>query len=156
MRSNRFAAAVFAALWLISLSVQADNACRTFSGNFTAVPAADCESPVFICTHGTLTGGLPSTYDFTMDTRVPTQVHDVFAYTGHSVITTAAGTLIGKDSGLMRLNQDGSASFVTVVRIVSGTGKFKGATGGIIAPGMLNLGTGSTVGTYSGAICGGH
>ena len=55
----------------------------------------------------------------------------------------------------MRLNGDGTASFVTVVRIVGGTGELAGATGGIVAPGTLNLATGRTAGTYSGALCGG-
>ena|SRR2546423_4446903 len=35
------------------------------------------------------------------------------------------------------------------------TGELAGATGGIVAPGTLNLATGSTIGTYSGALCGG-
>src|SRR5439155_26762562 len=109
-----------------------------------------------ICTHGTLIGGFPSTYDFVMDTLVPTRIPGVFAYTGHSLITVQSGaTLTGSDSGLMRRNGDGTASFVTVVRIVGGTGELAGATGGIVAPGTLNLATGSTAGTYSGALCGG-
>jgi hypothetical protein len=52
-----------------------------------------------------------------------------------------------------RICTHGTASFVTVVRIVGGTGELAGATGGIIAPGTLNLATGSTVGTYSGVLC---
>ena len=88
-------------------------------------------------------GGFPSTYDFVMDTLVPTRIPGVFAYTGHSLITVQSGaTLTGSDSGLMRLNGDGTASFVTVVRIVGGTGELAGATGGIVAPGTLNLATG--------------
>jgi hypothetical protein len=143
-----------AVLALAAAGARADGACRTFSGDFTAIPPEQCTSPVGICTHGTLTGGFPSTYDFVMDTLVPTRIPGVFAYTGHSLITTPSGaTLTGSDSGLMRMNGDGTASFVTVVRVVSGTGELAGATGGIIAPGKLNLATGSTVGTYSGLLC---
>jgi len=143
-----------ALLAIAAAGARADDACRTFSGSFTAVPPQQCASPVHICTHGTLIGGLPSTYDFVMDTLVPTRIPGVFTYTGHSLITVKSGaTLTGSDSGLMRLKGDGTASFVTIVRIVGGTGELAGATGGIIAPGTLNLATGSTVGTYSGVLC---
>jgi hypothetical protein len=109
-----------------------------------------------ICTHGTLIGGFPSTYDFAVDSLAPTRIPGVLAYTGHSLITVQSGaTLTGSDSGLMRLNGDGTASFVTLVRIVGGTGELAGTTGGIVAPGTLNLVTGDTVGTYSGALCAG-
>jgi hypothetical protein len=73
-------------------AARADDACRTFAGSFT--------SPVRICTHGTLTGGFPSTYDFVMDTLVPTRIPGVFAYTGHSLITLQSGaTLTGATPG---------------------------------------------------------
>lgn len=63
-----------------------------FAGSFT--------SPVRICTHGTLTGGFPSKYDFVMDTLVPTRIPGVFAYTGHSLITVQSGaTLTGATPG---------------------------------------------------------
>jgi hypothetical protein len=92
--------------------------------------------------------------DFVMDTLVPTRFPRFFTYTGDSLITTPSGaTLTGRDSGLMRLNGDGTASFVTVVRIVGGTGELAGDTGGIVAPGTLDLASGSTVGTYSGILC---
>ena len=153
MRVNRFAFAGLAMACLFSARVAAGESCKTFFGNFTAVPPAVCPSPVGICTHGTLTGGFPSTYDFVMDTLVPTLVPGVFAYTGHSLIGSATGTLSGADSGFLQMTGPTSASFVTVVRILSGTGAFTGATGGIVAPGKLDFVTGGTVGTYSGAVC---
>ena len=156
MPSMRIVRVAVAVLAVAAAGASADDACRTFAGSFTAVPPQQCASPVRICTHGTLTGGFPSTYDFVMDTLVPTRIPGVFAYTGHSLITVPSGaSLTGSDSGLMRLNGNGTASFVTVVRIVGGTGELAGATGGIVAPGTLNLATGSTAGTYSGALCGG-
>ena len=155
MPSMRIVRVAVAVLAVAAAGARADDACRTFAGSFTAVPPEQCASPVRICTHGTLTGGFPSTYDFVMDTLVPTRIPGVFAYTGHSLITVPSGaSLTGSDSGLMRLNGNGTASFVTVVRIVSGTGELAGTTGGIVAPGTLNLATGSTIGTYSGALCG--
>lgn len=61
--------------------------------------------------------------------------------------------MTGSDSGLLQMTGPTSASFVTAVRITGGTGAFTGATGGILAPGMLDFTTGNTVGTYSGAVC---
>ncbi len=154
MRSMRIAAAFLSVLFLASNPLRADDRCRTFSGKFTAVPPAECPSPVGICTHGTLTGGFPSTYDFVMDTLVPIGKTGLSRYTGHSVITTAGGQLFGSDTGIIKTIGSGAGSFVTVVRIVGGTGEFVGATGGIVAPGRLDFATGNTVGTYSGAVCG--
>ena len=136
MPSMRIFLMPFALVAIPAAGARADDACRTFAGSFMAEPPKQCASPVGICTHGKLIGGFPSSYDFVMDTLVPTRIP-------------------GSDSGLMRLNGDGTASFVTVVRIVGGTGELAGATGGIVAPGTLNLATGSTAGTYSGALCGG-
>lgn len=156
MSSTRSVLVPFAVLAFAAAAARADGVCRKFAGDFTAVPPAQCASPVGICTHGTLTGGFPSTYDFVMETLVPTRIPGVFRYTGHSLITIASGaTLTGSDSGAMRFNGDGTASFVTVVRVVGGTGELAGSTGGIVAPGTLDLATGNTVGTYSGLLCGG-
>jgi len=38
-------------------------------------------------------GGFPSTYDFVMDTLVPTRISGVFAYTGHNLITVQSAPL---------------------------------------------------------------
>ena len=53
----------------IDVSVAGD--CQTASGDFTAVRPQTCSSPVGICTHGTLKGDFPSTYDFVADTLQP-------------------------------------------------------------------------------------
>jgi hypothetical protein len=156
MRSMRIAAAFLSLLFLASSPLRADDGCRTFSGNFTAVPPPDCPSPFGICTHGTLTGGFPSTYDFVMDTLVPIGKTGLSRYTGHSVITTADGLLFGSDSGIIKTTGPGAGSFVTVVRIVGGTGEFEGARGSIVAPGRLDFATGNTVGRYFGAVCTGN
>jgi hypothetical protein len=144
-------AAACAAICIASSAASADDGCKTFHGDFTAVPPAVCSSPVGICTHGTLTGGFPSIYDFVMDTLVPVSPTQAI-YTGHSVITTKHGTLLGSDSGVLQF-QGPVAAFVTTVHLVSGTGKYAGATGTIVAPGVLDLASGATVGTYSGTIC---
>jgi len=128
--------------------------CKAYTGTFTAVAPADCSSPVGICTHGTLVGDFPSTYDFVADTLVPTGNPGEFAYTGHSLITSRTGaTLLGSDSGLLTIQPDGTAVFVTTVQLVGGTRQYEGVTGQFIAPGVLNLGTGATVGSYTATIC---
>jgi hypothetical protein len=64
-----------------------------------------------------------------MDTLVPIGKTGLSRYTGHSVITAAGGQLFGSDSGIIKTTGPGAGSFVTVVRIVGGTGEFAGATG---------------------------
>ena len=150
-------AIVTAAICLASIPgrfAYANDGCKSFSGDFTAVAPLQCPSPVGICTHGTLTGGFPSTYDFVADTLVSTGVPGEFAYTGHSVITTAQGARVfGSDSGVLTFLPNGTAPFVTTVQVVGGTRQYEGATGQIVAPGVLDLASGGTIGTYSGTIC---
>ncbi len=45
-----------------------------------------------------------------------------------------------------------TADFVTTVNVIGGTRQYEDATGQIVAPGVLDLVTGSTSGTYSGTI----
>jgi len=146
--------AVGIAVLAFGLATGADaGPCKTYTGTFTAVAPADCSSPVGICTHGTLVGGFPSTYDFVAETLVPTGTPGEFAYTGHSVITTRPGTLFGSDSGHLTMQPDGTAPFVTTVQLVGGTRKYEGVTGQFVAPGVLDLATGATVGSYTARIC---
>jgi hypothetical protein len=113
-----------------------------------------CPSPVGICTHGTLTGSVLSTYDFVADTLVFTSATTA-DYTGHSVIRTEQGAeIFGSDSGTLMIRSDGfTADFVTTVHVVGGTRQYVDATGSIVAPGVLNLITGATEGSYAGTIC---
>jgi hypothetical protein len=141
-------------MFAAGVAVTADaKPCKTFAGTFTAVAPAECASPVGICTHGTLVGGFPSTYDFVADTLVPTGIPGEFAYTGHSLISARKGTLSGEDSGTLTMQGDGTASFVTTVHLVAGTGKYEDVSGEFVAPGVLNLATGETVGSYTARIC---
>jgi len=132
---------------------------KTISGDFTsvAVPPPECTSLVGICTHGTLTGDLPSTYDFVMDTLVPAGDPDHptrFVYTGHSLILRIHGgaVLYGSDSGVMDIADPSAVPFVTTVNIIGGTKQYEGASGQIVATGTLSFLTGDAVGTYTGTI----
>ena len=149
---NRVAFAL-AVVALGGATTAAAKPCKLYTGTFTAVAPASCPSAVGICTHGTLVGGFPSTYDFVADTLMPTGAPGEFAYTGHSVITARKGQLFGSDSGRLTMLPDGTAPFVTTVKLVGGTGKYEGVTGQFVAPGVLDLATGATVGSYTARIC---
>jgi hypothetical protein len=113
------------------------------------VPPPTCPSPVGICTHGTLSGGLPATYDFVADTRTVT--FPTATLTGHSTITTANGALLlGEDTSVLSLI---TGAFTTTVRIVGGTKQYKHASGTIVAVGVFDFASGGTAGTYTGTIC---
>jgi hypothetical protein len=135
--------------------VRAADGCKDVAGTFTAVAPATCASPIGLCTQGQLVGGLEATYEFVGDTSIPIDFDPLtVVYTGHSVITTKAGAVLyGQDTGIMFFNPDGTADFVTTVDIAGGTRQYQRATGELIAPGVLDLATGDTVGTYSGTIC---
>lgn len=157
VRTTVLAAAAFFAT--AGAALAAAGGCHTYSGDFTAVapPPDQCSSPFGICTHGTLVGDFPSTYDFAVETLVPDPANPLhLLYTGHSTITTTQGAVMhGSDSGFMDLNPPyfTTANFVTTVQIVGGTRQYAHATGQFVAPGVLDLATGDTVGTYSATIC---
>ena len=146
----RFAAA--AALAIVAAFPLASTAkdCEDVAGPFSAVPPATCSSPVHICTHGTLTGGLPSTYDFVASSE--TDAFPVANLTGHSTITLDRGgaVLLGQDTSSLSLV---SGAFTTTVHIVGGTHQYKQASGTIVAVGVFDFFTGNTVGSYTGTIC---
>jgi hypothetical protein len=64
--------------------------CTDVSGPFSAVPPASCASPVGICTHGQLTGGLTASYDFVADTQ--SVVFPIATLTGHVFDFATGGT----------------------------------------------------------------
>jgi hypothetical protein len=124
--------------------------CRDVSGPFSAVPPASCPSPVGICTHGQLTGGLTATYDFVADSQ--TVVFPTASLTGHSTITIDKGgaLLLGQDTSTLSLE---TGAFTTTVHIVGGSHQYKDASGTLVAVGVFDFATGATSGTYSGTIC---
>jgi hypothetical protein len=124
--------------------------CTDVSGPFSAVPPASCASPVGICTHGQLTGGLNATYDFVADTQ--TVVFPIATLTGHSTITMDKGgaVLRGQDTSTLSLL---TGAFTTTVHIVGGTQQYKKGSGTIVAVGVFDFATGGTAGTYTGTIC---
>jgi len=130
--------------------------CKTTEGPFTSnlVPPPECQSPVGVCTIGTLDGKFPETYDFVMDTLVDIGGGQS-TYTGHSVITRTRGgaTILGQDTGVLTFTGPLTATFVTTVNIAGGTKQFADATGQYVATGQLNFATGAATGTFTSTVC---
>ncbi len=130
--------------------------CKTTEGPFTSnlVPPPECQSPVGVCTIGTLDGKFPETYDFVMDTLVDIGGGQS-AYTGHSVITRTEGgaTILGQDTGVLTFTGPTTATFVTTVNVVGGTRQFADATGQYVATGQLDFATGAATGTFTSTVC---
>jgi hypothetical protein len=135
-----------AALLASTLTARAAEAAwRGVRGHLESAAVA-CDS---LCTHGDLTGDLEGTFDFTLETLVPTHVPDVSTYTGHSVIRTAHGEIHGRNAGVWNL---ATGQVVDRLTIESGTGDFEGAVGSILILGVFDAVTGMGSSDYVGAI----
>ena len=114
---------------------------RTARGQFESdVVVEGCTSPVGICTHGTLRGGVNAEFDFTATSLVPTAdtaATSVLLYTGDIVLSNQFGTLTCKDAGAFQ--SAGSGAVSSVCTIVEGTGQYSGATGTIQFVGNFTL-----------------
>lgn len=135
-------------------AVQCDPIRGPFHATLEAGPP--CDSQIFLCTHGTLTGSLPGKYDFRMNSLAPAlDVSDpqLLAFTGESLITARGGTMHAEDQGTLHYDPLGPSPFTTLVRIVSGRGAFAGASGFIVAEGTADFAAGTITGHYSGVLC---
>jgi hypothetical protein len=154
-------AAVF--ICALGVSVRADmGGCQEFSGEFTSmlVPPPACQSPVFFCTHGVLTGDIEGTYDFVateFECRADPDDPNMCTYAGDSIVTTDAGSIITRDTGVIHISSEPAISpFVTTAESVSGTRRYRNAKSIFVATGELNFITGEAVGTYTLQICHGN
>jgi len=134
--------------------------CKQVQGEFySTLVYQGCQSPVGICTDGTLMGGLKSSYDFTMQNLYPIDPqHDpsLFAYQGTSVmrlINHGGATLTGSDSGTLHYNPTGPSPFAAVIPITGGTGVLENATGSLNVVGNINFIDGTGHGLYEGTVC---
>lgn len=145
------------AAWHAAADDGGDAACRRHEGPFTST-TVPCDAP--LCTRGQLQGGFPATYDFTAETLAPTPLAtdpNLFSYTGGSRIVTPRGVIVGSDTDYISLDpQGGPSPFVTTVRVVGGTLRYRNASGTFIATGILDPGTGQAVGTYLVELCRGR
>jgi hypothetical protein len=142
-------------LFVFAVSARAGNDeahCRAFYGPFSSVivPPPDCQSPVGLCTHGTLVGELSATYDFTALTeRTDPNDPNVMLLTGMSIVTTANGVIHTDDVSTINF---ATGDFVTKA-LVHDSDIGQAQTGGFIAAGVLDLTTGEASGTYSAILC---
>lgn len=108
-----------------------------------------CQSPVGLCTRGTVGGGpLEGTTDFRVLTLVPGPTPDTLVYTGVLTITTRSGSVTIHDRGIL---DNATGRFFEFDPIVSGTGKYRKAAGLFTSQGFAT-GTGF-IGTLTGALC---
>ena len=142
---KRTVLAVALAAALVWSATAAAKECKPVSGTFEAT-IVPCPAP--LCTAGTLTGGLTSSYAFTMTSA--SQVGPVLTFTGASTITNTFGgaQLFGADTGWINF---ATGQFETTVNIVGGTKQYDGGSGQLVATG--NLTPTGTAGTYAGALC---
>ena len=146
------ALAGFSLVLLASSSAQAD-ACKQVDAPIsTSYFLAGCTSPVGLCTAGTIGSGLlAGTTRFTVLTLAPGPSPYDLLYTGELVITTRSGSVTVRDYGVF--NQS-TGQYFELQQIVSGTGRFKTATGWLTSSGL-----GSTTGfsgTLTGTVCPGR
>ena len=153
---------VSAFLPLLLLASEASAAhCKKVRGEFFSSMFSDasCQSPVLICTDGTLMGKLIGDYLFTMETLYPVDPANdpsVFHYTGHSVITLAKNhppQIFGTDDGILHYNPAGQSPFAATVTFTGGTDKYEGASGHLNIVGQTTFADGTSSGTYSGELC---
>ena len=142
---KRTVLAVALAAALVWSATAAAKECKPVSGTFEAT-IVPCAAP--LCTAGTLTGGLTSSYAFTMTSAV--QEGPLLTFTGASTITNTFGDaeLYGSDTGWINF---ATGQFETTVDIVGGTKQYEGASGQLVATG--NLTPTGTAGTYVGEVC---
>jgi hypothetical protein len=141
--------AVLSIALLASWSAQADECKEVEAQITTSYFLAGCTSPVGLCTAGTVGSGLlAGTTRFIVLTLAPGPSAYELLYTGELVITTKSGSVTLRDYGVF--NQ-ATGQYFEMQNVVSGTRKFKNATGALTSSGL-----GSTTGfsgTLTGAIC---
>jgi hypothetical protein len=136
----------------------AHNRCHRLNGNGgiqSSVVTEGCTSPVGLCTAGVFQGDhlLRGTTSFVADAVVPAagmpgiEAPTTLSYSGLLTITTRAGSLTTRDTGIF---DTAAGLFSSRDIIVAGTGIFEGATGHI-----FYTGTGTTTfdADASGEIC---
>lgn len=108
-----------------------------------------CDSPVGICTQGTVRiGKETATTRFRALTVAPGSSPDELLYTGELVITTREGTITIRDYGVL---QSATGQFSELQQVVGGTKKYKHFDGMLTSQGLATA-TGFE-GTLTGMLC---
>lgn len=111
-----------------------------------------CDSPVGMCTTGTLyRGNSPwATTHYVATSLGSAAVTSDMSYAGIFTITRPNGVLTVRDSGMLGL---GDALYSEYQRVVSGTGVFAGATGTMFSSGNITGDLQGFDGTLTGELC---
>jgi hypothetical protein len=125
---------------------------RTVSGRFTGtqVTGPSCTSPVNLCVHGTLSGGIKGTFDTTTSATSPGEPSGIVFLSSNSVIQTTSGSLFTTDSTAINTNPGGDGEFASLSEITDGTGSFGSTSGYFQLVGTFKNGVES--GTYTGKL----
>jgi hypothetical protein len=133
--------------------------CRSIHAELHELFTTDnCTSPVGFCAAGTIDGnfGLEGTTFFSVDNTgfMPPESPGITTFVGSFTITTDFGTLTLRESGMSyprRGNPDGGR-VATIDEVLSGTGRFAGATGILFFHGRNGRGLPSDV-EVTGDLC---
>lgn len=152
------AVAFAAAILVVSLPAIAEARCFRVAGSFSSemVPPPVCQSPVGVCTEGSLRGLLRGDYSFTAQSFQSTgdpSIPMVSFYTGTSEIRTRWGTLVLTDAGSQTYEEGGEGPMAALLTVVEGTGWFRGISGYLQVFGTADYGTGLAEGRYVGKLC---
>ena len=140
-------------------SAGAKASCQDVHGRIVAqVTTEGCDSAVFLCTTGTISGAGPlnGASFFTALALAPGAglsplvPPSTLSYTGDFVITTKQGTLTLRDVGIADF---ANALFTELDSITSGTGKFAGASGNWFISGFITGGGTGFDGDFDGQLC---
>jgi hypothetical protein len=120
--------------WLIANPAQAKDCKEVHALIIDASAPEGCTSPFHFCAAGTVEGnrGLNGTTYFVLDgvAAGPASAPGWNSTSGLLVYTTSEGTLTIRETGLGKLSGSPSNGYITSIQeIVSGTGRFSGATG---------------------------
>ena len=150
------AAFLFAALIsvvLLSSHGFAETFCKPVHGRFQsqAQPPGSCSSPVGLCTHGQVIGGLQAEFDLTVNNLFPADpanIPTVVFFTGISAIHMKDGSVVtGVDAGALDTNPSGDGHFGSLITFVNG------ASGHIVLTANADLAAGVVSGDYTGEMC---
>jgi hypothetical protein len=157
-----FGVAVLGGLSMVGATVgraEAHQPCKKVHGHITTqITAENCDSPVLLCTTGTVTGGgmLHGATAFTtlglapgagLSPVVPATT---LSYTGNLTLTTRRGALALTDVGLL---EQGTLRFTELDSVVSGTGDFAGNSGHWFISGFVTGGGTGFDGEIEGDLC---
>ena len=129
------------------VSAAGDSLVRPVAGvwdSLRRVTGPACQSPIGLCTEGTLGGVINGTYSFTGTTLFEsgdTPLTHVRFFTGDLIVTTDHGQFNCKEAAVYSTNAGGPIS--SICTFVSGTGDFAGVTGALQFVGNGTAATGS-------------